>query len=494
MDINKLDEEGRANLQAYLQYLVMGGLTDEQIEFFVRAEYVPNKSQMEFHRACNDCKEGGVKEILIEGPKGGGKSHATLIQAAYDCEKYPGIVCLFFRKQKTSAKEHLIELSTKTFRNIKHTVQKNEIIFPNGSIIRIAGYNSSNDILKYNGQQFSLFIYDELTMIKENDYMDMFAQLRKSEHGYYPRVYATTNPGGVGHNWVKKKFVEVRKAGTETTTRCIHSATEDNTTLGDYKSSTLMKLTGSKRERWLLGNWDINEGAAFNFTVQKNCCESGGAGFFKMGEQYGNRRVVIDSNWIRVGGIDFGSRKPYAFVWCAINQGMGRVYVYREDYSAGLSTKQQANRIIQKTGEDEELAVTFCDPAMARQYENDPSTNAIDEYSKYGVFLTQGSRQRKAGKWKIDNLLELKPDGMPGLIINPACKNLINQLDSLTYSDTDIEDVDTSEEDHAYDALRYALSRFREPVAYEDADAHHFGEADDEQEVSHFTAMQSLFE
>jgi len=101
MDINNLDEKSKENLRWYLEYLVNGGLSDEQIEFFVHAEYVPNSSQLEFHRNCNLCKEGGVKELLIEGPKGGGKSHATLMQAAFDCMKYPGIICLFFRKQKT---------------------------------------------------------------------------------------------------------------------------------------------------------------------------------------------------------------------------------------------------------------------------------------------------------------------------------------------------------------------------------------------------------
>lgn len=414
-------------------------------------------------------------------------SHAELIQAAYDCMKHPGLVCVFFRKQKSSAREHMMQLSTRTFKYIPHTLEKNQIIFPNGSKIVVAGFNTSGDILKYNGQNFSLFIYDELTMIKQDDYDTMWGNLRLEIDGYYPRMYGSTNPGGIGHVWVKKKFIEARREHREKDTRCIHSDTLDNAVLGEnYKHDKLEKLSGQQRERWLLGNWDINEGAAFNFMRSRHVADSGGA----FGYDYKGRHYIIGSDWMRVGGIDYGSAKPYCHLWLAINQNYGRVYVYREDYGARLSTKQQANRILQKTSEEEEILATFCDPAMARQYESDLSTNAIDEYAKYGVYLTAGSRQRVAGKMKIDNLLEDRPDGMPGLIIAPSCVNLIGQLDTLVRDPLNPEDVDTTEEDHAYDALRYGLSRFREPVTYEDQRAYMNEEEDEE---SHYSIMSKLF-
>ena len=193
---------------------------------------------------------------------------------------------------------------------------------------------------------------------------------------------------------------------------------------------------------------------------------------------------------MRVGGIDYGSRKPYCYLWLAINQNYGRVYVYREDYASGLSTKQQAMRILQMTSDEENILNSLCDPAMARQYENDPSTNAIDEYSKYGVYLTPGSRNRKAGKMKIDNLLEDRHDGMPGLIISPNCKHLIGQLDTLVSDPLDPEDVDTTEEDHAYGALRYGLSRFREPIIYEDQTP---VLREEEEGENHYSVMKMLF-
>ena len=294
------------------------------------------------------------------------------------------------------------------------------------------------------------------------------------------------NYGEIGHVWVKKKFIEARREGREKDTRCIHSDTLDNSTLGEnYKNDKLEKLSGQLRERFLYGNWDINEGAAFNFLRSRHVAETGGA----FGYDYQGRHYSIGPDWIRVGGIDYGSAKPYCYLWIAINQNYGRVYVYREDYAARLSTKQQANRILQKTSDEEEIIVSFCDPAMARQYENDPSTNAIDEYAKYGVYLTPGTRQRVAGKMKIDNLLEDRPDGMPGLIVAPNCTNLIGQLDTLVRDPMNPEDVDTTEEDHAYDALRYGLSRFREPVTYEDQRA----ELQEEDEESHYSVMKLLF-
>ena len=482
-DASVLEQEA---LRAYVQYLVEGGLTDDQINFFMKAHYVPNKSQLEFHRATLECGPGGVQEILCEGPKGGGKSHAELMQAAFDCTMHDGLVCMFFRKQKGSASDHMAELAT-AFRYIPHTLDKNQITFPNGSVIKVGGYNTSGDILKYNGQNLSLLIYDELTMIKQEDYDLMWGNLRLEKDGYYPRMYASTNPGGIGHMWVKKKFIEPKRYNHETDTRCIHSDTLDNVTLGEnYKRDKLEKLSGNLRERFLLGNWDINEGAAFRFSRQRHVCDTGGA----FGFDINGRHYVIGDDWIRVGGIDYGSRKPYCHLWIAINQNYGRVYVYREDYSAHLSTKQQATRILQKTSDEEDILVTFCDPAMARQYENDPSTNAIDEYAKYGLYLTPGTRNRIAGKMKVDNLLEDRPDGLPGLVISPACEHLIGQLDTLVADPVNPEDVDTTEEDHAYDALRYGLSRFREPAVYEDQRA---SRNEDDDEESHYSIMQMLF-
>ena len=484
----EMSELERESMIAYIEYLVRGGLSDEMIQFFRDARYVPNQSQLAFHKATLECKPGGVQEILFEGPKGGGKSHAELMQAAFDCMKHPGIICLFMRKQKGSAREHMAELA-QAFKYIPHTMDKNQITFPNGSIIKIGGYNTSGDILKYNGQNLSLLIYDELTMIKQEDYDLMWGNLRLQMSGYYPRMYASTNPGGIGHVWVKKKFIEAKRENREKDTRCIHSDTLDNNAPGmgeDYKKDKLSKLSGNLRERFYLGNWDINEGAAFNFMRARHVAENGGA----FGFDYQGKHYSIGSDWMRVGGIDYGSAKPYCHLWVAINQNFGRVYVYREDYAARLTTKQQANRILQKTSEEEEMLVTFCDPAMARQYESDISTNAIDEYAKYGVYLTAGSRQRKAGKMKVDNLLEDRPDGLPGLIIAPGCTNLIAQLDTLTRDPLDPEDVDTTEEDHAYDALRYALSRFREPASYEDQKPSQY---EDEEEESHYSVMRMLF-
>ena len=244
--LNELEQE---SIRAYIEYLVRGGLPDDMIKFFLDARYVPNPSQIEFHRATLECKPGSVQEILMEGPKGGGKSYAELMQAAYDCMTHDGIICLFMRKQKGSARDHMTELAT-AFKNIPHKLDKNQVTFPNGSCIKVGGYNTSGDIIKYNGQNLSLLIYDELTMIKQDDYDQMWGNLRLSAGGYYPRMYASTNPGGIGHVWVKKKFIEAKREGREKDTRCIHSDTTDNNAPGmgeSYKEDKLSKLSGQLR-------------------------------------------------------------------------------------------------------------------------------------------------------------------------------------------------------------------------------------------------------
>ena len=191
---NSLEQEA---IRSYIAYLVQAGLPDDMIQFFLQAQYVPNKSQIAFHLATLECGPGKVQEVLMSGPKGGGKSFCELMQAAFDCTKHEGLVCLFLRKQKGSASAHMAELAT-AFKHIPHTIDKNQITFPNGSVIKVAGYNTSGDVLKYNGQNLSLLIYDELTMIKQEDYDLMWGNLRLAKAGYYPKLNFSA---GLGSNY-----------------------------------------------------------------------------------------------------------------------------------------------------------------------------------------------------------------------------------------------------------------------------------------------------
>lgn len=474
------DETDR--MQWYIEHMLSKGMTAEQVEFFLKAAYIPNESQIEFHAACNLCDDGEVIEILFEGPKGGGKTHACFMELCFRCNKHSLLKGLYIRKTKQSAKEIMGDISVKSLRLVPHSLQQNRIVFPNGSYIRVGGYNTSNDLMNYHGANAEIIVIDELTAIRQEAYADLIANVRSARPNWQSRMLASTNPGLVGHKWVKDHFIIPKREGRETTTRCIHSNTEDNVLLGNYKETNLEQLTGQKREMWLEGNWDLQVGQAFDFSDLRHVVK-GNAYYF----EYDGTKHLIDDSWIRIAGVDFGTSKPFCYLAGALDTHIGRLYVYKEIYATGLGTKDQARRINLYMGEDENISVTYCDPAMKRTHDNDPNTSAIDDYADLGIYLTPGDRKRIDGKWKIDNLLGTKADGIPGLVINKNCRNLIDQLATLTRDENNPEDIDTEEEDHAYDALRYMLSRYR------DNSMRSTSSTEREQKPTHYQTMQKLF-
>ena len=116
------------------------------------------------------------------------------------------------------------------------------------------------------------------------------------------------------------------------------------------------------------------------------------------------------------------------------------------------------------TGTDENVLTTYCDPAMFGKKAQEVVTSDEEVYRNVGIKLTAGTNFRADGKRKVDNLLLDKADGKPGLLIHKSCENLIAQLETLVYDDEHIEDVNTRQEDHAYDALRYLLTRVHDPM------------------------------
>jgi hypothetical protein len=134
--------------------------------------------------------------------------------------------------------------------------------------------------------------------------------------------------------------------------------------------------------------------------------------------------------------------------------------VYREVYRPGLTDAQQAKVIIDNSPYTEATTITYADPVSywIRKNKNGVVYTSADEYLDQGVPLWEADNDRKSGKRKIETLLADLPDGEPGLKVFEGCHNLIRMMPKLARSENDPEDVDTDQEDHAYDALRYGLT------------------------------------
>jgi len=300
---------------------------------------------------------------------------------------------------------------------------------------------------KYQSAEFAAIGVDELT----KNTLSVFNILRGSLRwvGIPHTVFlGTTNPGGVGHGWVKSYWIdriypkELRDKADEFI--FIPSLPADNPNLEQSYWDELNSLPPELSKAWVEGRWDVFSGQAFpTFSTVDH--------------------VVMPQNppehWTRLRGVDWGSANPWCTLWAAKDPLTGRIIVYNEAYERGMIDSMQARKIVDMTPPDDRISCSYADPALWSKKEvRGIITCTADEYALNGVFLSRGDNDRLSGKRKIDRLLMDLPDGKPGLMITSNCTNLISELQNLVYSKTRTEDVDTASMDHAYDALRYLLS------------------------------------
>jgi len=304
-----------------------------------------------------------------------------------------------------------------------------------------------DDASKYQSAEFAAIGVDELT----KNTLETFNYLRGSLRWpgvVRPRFVAGTNPGGIGHAWVSDYWIydrfptELRALAHEFA--FVRALPDDNPNLTPDYWAMLETLPPDLAKAWRWGDWSVFAGQAFReFSLEKHVFAPGDEP-----EQGINKQAT-----------DWGYSAPFCNLWARVEFGTERIWVYREAYQAGLTDTQQANLIKQLTPEDEKPAIHYVDPSMwAKKNVENIVTSSADEYKKNGVYLTRADNDRINGKRKIHRLLASLPDGRPGLMISELAVNLIKQLHTLAVDEKNPEDVDTKQEDHAYDALRYLLS------------------------------------
>lgn len=436
----------------YVQNAYDAGCPRDQLENFAAAGYVALPSLLSFHAAARECDQrradgSGIREILLDGTRGSAKSHAVIAQVCLDdCRRVDGLKVLFLRKTQKAAGESFSDLVGRVLRYTPHVANTAKIVLPNGSRVVIGGFRNDSDIDKYLGIEFDLIVIEEISQLSEGKVLALLGSLRTSRDDWVPRLYSTTNPGGIGHTFCKERYVTPNIECRETTTRRFFCSYKDNPFINKEYRDYLESLTGDLAAAWRDGNWDIFAGQVFSMWRR-------------------NLHVIkpfeIPEHWPRWEGTDWGSAAPYCTEWVTKNPDTGRFYAYREAYQAGLSDRQQARTIKSHRAELEVIKVSWADPSMwgkKNQKDDGRITSSADEYAEEGVRLTKADNDRLSGKRKIERLLGLMPDGLPGLQVFETCHNLIRTLPALPYDETNTEDVDTDAEDHAYDALRYALS------------------------------------
>lgn len=419
----------------------------------------------------------GEYEALYGGAAGGGKSDALLAEALRQVH-IPHYKGLLLRKTFPECRE-LMERSMLMYKgafpDAVYNASSHIWTFPSGATVQFGSMQHADDKTKYQGRQFDFIGFDELTHFTWDEYSYMFSRNRPSGGGTRCYIRATCNPGGIGHGWVKERFIANREPlktysetvsadGREyTRTRVfVPSTVFDNEVLlannPDYIANLAM-LPENEKKALLYGDWDCFSGQVFSEWRDNP-------------DGYESRRYThvikpfeIPDGWRRYRSFDFGYSRPFAVQWWAVDYD-GRVYLYRQLYGCtdtpNTGVKWEPFEIAKKIREIEtseergHRIIGIADPSIWDASRGSDGT-IINMFEREGVFFEKGDNARIAGKMQLHYRLRFDEEGLPMMYVFNTCRQFIRTIPSLVYDKVNAEDIDSSQEDHDYDACRYFL-------------------------------------
>ena len=215
-------------MTALERYLLLGrqaGCTREQMDNLVMAGVFLQERQLAASAAARLCDApGGPTAVGYGGARGGGKSHWLLAQmGADDCQRVPGLKCLLLRKVGKANMENFEDLRRRLFLGLKHefSAYRGVLTFANGSRIIAGHFQAEKDIDAYLGLEYDVIGIEEATTLSARKHQDITTCCRTSKSDWRPRIYSTSNPGGIGHAWYRAKFITPFEKGEESETRFI---------------------------------------------------------------------------------------------------------------------------------------------------------------------------------------------------------------------------------------------------------------------------------
>ena len=419
--------------------------------------YDPNPKQVRFF-------ESTARHVAYGGAKAGGKSWAVRAQAIRLAYMYPGINILLLRRTLKELREnHIVPLQKILYGHAKYNDTEKVFTFPTGSRIVMGYCDRESDAERYQGHEYEAIFFEEATRFTEAMYRTLLLCNRGTHPGFSPRAYYTCNPGGVGHEWVKRLFIDRKYRGKENPDdyEFIPALVYDNYVIMERQPeyvSMLEDLPEDLRKALLLGSWDVYQGQYFSeFNRDIHVIEP----------------FPIPAHWPRYRAIDYGL-DMLACIWMAVDE-QGQGYVYKELCKKNLVTSDAATAILALDAPDEHPACTYA-PRDLWARTKDTGIPMAEQFGRAGLPLVKVQNGRVAGWINVKEWL--KPAGedkTPHLRIFANCGELIRCLPLLQYSEKDPNDCATEPHDitHITDALRYMLDgrpRLADPVVEKDTD------------------------
>lgn len=397
------------------------------------------------------------------GARGGGKSKAARDIMLLRRFQYPGTHGGLFRKSYKELEGNHIRPILKEYPLLKsyYNDSKKMLVLPNGSTLEFCHAESEKDIDLYQGREFEDLAIEEAGQWTEPSFRKLLASNRSSSQGFKPRCLLTGNPGGIGHTWLKRLFIERRFNSFERPAdyAFIQSLVHDNPALvkndPDYVHKLESEPNEALRKAWLYGDWDIFAGQYFG-EIRR--------------EVHFIKPIDIPLHWNRFGSYDFGFNHPAAFGWFAADTD-GNVYMYRELVKAQMRVDQFATEIKRSADtKDLYMIVAGHDCWTKKNVLNDRTPPTIaEEFAKHDLFLTRAVIDRVQGASQLRNYLAWQnlASGRtkPRLFIFNTCPITFDCLTRMQHDPTHIEDVlkvdategDPMTGDDAYDMIRYAM-------------------------------------
>ena len=458
--------------------------------------------RLELHPKQSEAFLSRATEMLYGGAAGGGKSHLLRIAAAVFSMQISGLQTYLFRRVSNDLMKNHMEGPTGfpsllsehiegKWAKIVYSPQP-QIRFWNDSVIHLCHCQYEKDVFKYQGAEIHLLLMDELTHFTRFIYAFLRGRVRmagiavpKDYSGKFPRIIGASNPGGIGHNWVKADFIdgsapmEIRQMGKKDggmLRQYIPARLSDNPTLIESDPDYIDRLEGLGNPALVRamkdGDWDIVAGGAFDDLWKRDV--------------HVLPSFEIPSSWSIDRSFDWGSSKPFSVGWWAESDGTeceiagvkrcfprGTIFRIAEYYgwngtpNEGLKmlAKDVALKIKEIEAEHWLLAGRPVEPGPADSaiYATENGKSIAADMEAEGVYWVESDKRpgsRKSGFEQVRKMLKASRDNPleePGLYVFDSCVDFIRTIPVLPRDQRDTDDIDTKAEDHIYDETRYRL-------------------------------------
>lgn len=463
--------------------------------------------RLELHPRQSQVLTSTANEILYGGAAGGGKSHLMRILAIIVAWQVPGAQVYLFRRESVDlVKNHLygptgflallFELIDTGY--CRWNGQDKKFLFWNGSVIWLCHCQYEKDVYSYQGAEITLLLIDELTHFTKTIYTFLRGRLRMPDtdaipeewRSRLPMILAGTNPGGIGHNWVKADWPDKAPPGKVWRTddhdggmlrQFIKALLTDNPSIKDPEdyAKRLLGLSSKELVRAMLnGDWDIVAGGMFDDIWRRDI--------------HVLPPFEIPRSWRIARAFDWGQSKPFSVGWWAVSDGtpaiidgrqrtlpprslvrVGEWYGWngKPDEGLRMTSEDVADGIKKRERDMFPGRTVMPGPADSSIYDDDHTGRSIaDAMAKRGVRWARANKRpgsRKQGWTAIRSMLQEAAKDHPeerGLWVTSECLQFLRTIPVAPRDAKDPDDVDTRSEDHVADETRYMVLDDRGPA------------------------------